>query len=154
MSDTTHEAPERIWAKPNIGRMILHNPAPNLDALIARGYLTEYVRADLVQAAVAAALREAAAHIAPHPDHDRSDWTEYAHQAWRNSRSILAFITPDAQAALDRVVANHIGDVNEMVAAERERCAKVVDTEGLYYAGLREGIILDRVAAAIRKGGE
>ena len=53
---------------------------------------------DLVQAAVAAALREAAG-IASY------------HQDWGDVQSaILALITPDAQAALDRVV-----------AAERER---------------------------------
>ena len=59
---------------------------------------------DLVQAAVAAALREAAG-IASY------------HQDWGDVQSaILALITPDAQAALDRVV-----------AAERERIATWIE---------------------------
>jgi acyl-CoA reductase-like NAD-dependent aldehyde dehydrogenase len=98
MTDTTHEAPERMKEYP------AHRTITWLDDETGEEFgKAEYVRADLVQAAVAAALTEAAAHIAPHPDHDRSDWTEYAHEAYRHSRSILALIDPDAQAALDRV---------------------------------------------------
>jgi hypothetical protein len=63
---------------------------------------------DLVQAAVAAALREAAALF----EQDALDMR--AEEKTLYWTSILALITPDAQAALDRVV-----------AAERERCAKV-----------------------------
>jgi hypothetical protein len=129
MTDTTYEGPERIWiAEDEIGNpWWTHERNEDMD---------EYVRADLVQAAVAAALREAAAHIAPHPDHDRSDWTEYAHQAWRNSRSILAFITPDAQAALDR-----------MSAEQRGKDAKVAEAYGCCH-------VPQEIAAAIREGGK
>ena len=41
-------APERIWAEPDGGNIIIHNGASNLAALIATGYLTEYIRADLM----------------------------------------------------------------------------------------------------------
>ena len=65
MTDTTHEAPERIWITSD-GIWYDFDPSEACDPV------GEYVRADLVQAAVAAALREAAAHIAPHPDNARS----------------------------------------------------------------------------------
>ena len=54
MTDTIHEAPERIWVELDGGEIVIHNNAPNLNALIATGYLTKYTRDDLVQAAVAA----------------------------------------------------------------------------------------------------
>ena len=101
MTDTTHEAPERIWAvtEPNdISADILGDVYAQQvpDGMV--GTPVEYVRADLikersdeVQAAVAAALREAA---------KISD-------QWIGcepiTSGILALITPDAQAALDRV---------------------------------------------------
>jgi len=103
---------------------------------------------DLVQAAVAAALREAAAAI-------QSDEMLSPVGAHRVSARILTLITPDAQAALDRVV-----------AAERERNAKVAERMSDEWAtewrkgrkcdthleGMSDGA--DDVAAAIRKGGE
>ena len=94
---------------------------------------------DLVQAAVAAALREAVAAVKKDADND--DISHGAAQ-WV-SDTILALITPDAQAALDRAV-----------AAERERCAKIAqhcadfaDTNGDY-------LLICNVVAAIRKRGE
>jgi hypothetical protein len=95
MRNTTHEAPERIWiAEDEIGNpWWTHERNEDMD---------EYVRADLVQAAVAAALREAASvEIVDDPNRAMDPMVKHA---------ILALITPDAQAALDRVV-----------AAERER---------------------------------
>ena len=66
-------------------------------------------QADLVQAAVAAALTEAADAV--------TEWLE--EYPWHASlaQDILALITPDAQAALDRVV-----------VAERERCINLAAT--------------------------
>ncbi len=37
---------------------------------------------------------------------------------------------------------------------ERERCAQIVDDAGMSYAGLREGVIISRISAAIRAGGD
>jgi hypothetical protein len=86
---------------------------------------------DLVQAAVAAALREAA-QVARASFDGELGYDE-----------ILDLIPEGAQAALDRVV-----------AAERERCAKVAqrcadlaDTNGDY-------LLICDVVAAIREGGE
>jgi len=39
-----------------------------------------YTEAEML-AAIKRALEEAAAEIGPHPDHDKADWTEYAHHA-------------------------------------------------------------------------
>jgi len=50
----------------------------------------EYIRADLVEAAIKRALEAAAAEISPHPDHDKADWTEYAHHAHRLAQLIRA----------------------------------------------------------------
>lgn len=51
------DAPERIWAEPDGGSILIHNGAPNLAGLIATGYLTEYIRVDLM-AELVEALRE------------------------------------------------------------------------------------------------
>ena len=112
---------------------------------------------DLVQAAVAAALREAVAAVKKDADND--DISQGAAQ-WV-SDTILALITPDAQAALDRAL-----------AAERERCAKVAQqqaqaaqkevtrlmkehgsktAEDIWTGRL---IAAQEINAAIRKGGE
>lgn len=45
-------APERIWAEPDGEDIIIHNGAPDLAALIATGYLHEYTRTDIHQAAL------------------------------------------------------------------------------------------------------
>ena len=84
---------------------------------------------DLVQAAVAAALREAADAV--------TEWLE--EYPWHASlaQDILALITPDAQAALDRVV-----------AAERERGFWL----GRSCGGSKAEI--DAALADLRKGGE
>lgn len=42
----------------------------------------------------------------------------------------------------------------DAVLAERERCAQIVDDAGMSYAGLREGVIISRISAAIRAGGD
>jgi hypothetical protein len=47
-----------------------------------------YIRADLVEATIKRALEKAAAEIGPHPDHDKADWTEYAHHAHRLAQFI------------------------------------------------------------------
>ena len=78
----------------------------------------------MVQAAVAAALKEAAQAI-------QGDEMLSPVGAHRVSARILTFITPDAQAALERVV-----------AAERERCINLAATWS------------KDAAATIREGGE
>jgi hypothetical protein len=102
---------------------------------------------DLVQAAVAAKLREAAecctaqlwntAMLMSNPPQSSA--------AWDARNAILALIPEDAQAALDRVV-----------AAEQERCARVADQMAETDANMnrvwRQGC--EDVAAAIRKGGD
>jgi hypothetical protein len=99
MTDTTHEAPERIWiAEDEIGNpWWTHKRNEDMD---------EYVRADLVQAAVAAALTEAAGVLRLYAE----PGVALDYSLTDEVTAILALITPDAQAALDRVV-----------AAERER---------------------------------
>jgi hypothetical protein len=97
---------------------------------------------DLMQAAVAAALRdaagEAAGEIAALGERELSPFIR---------RRILALITPDAQAALDRVV-----------AAERERCAKVAESLALPMDGkiakAQAGYMRGIIANNIRKAGE
>lgn len=42
------DAPEILWAEPDGDTIIIHNGASNLEALIATGYLTKYIRADLM----------------------------------------------------------------------------------------------------------
>ena len=107
---------------------------------------------DLMQAAVAAALREAAEEIEAMrgpTDVPRTDKAAvFDEAADRCIEIVLALITPDAQAALDRVV-----------AAERKRAynagrkherdliyvfAQRMDTEGKAYA--------EQILAAIRNG--
>ena len=46
-----------------------------------------YTRAQ-IEAAVKRALEGAAAYIAPHPDHDKSDWTDFAWEHDRLARRI------------------------------------------------------------------
>ena len=98
----------------------------------------------MVQAAVAAALKEAAQAI-------QGDEMLSPVGAHRVSARILTFITPDAQAALERVV-----------AAERERIISVyrkLATGSTVGAGDGETFVVQYVdpeqfAAAIREGGE
>jgi hypothetical protein len=127
MTDTTHEAPERIWVQTDhipdqCALDKWHVPPEANEACL----FTEYTRADLVQAAVAGVLRAAAADVsAVSMDGDYL------------AERILALITPDAQAALDRAV-----------AAERERCAKVAGDAWM------DGVPIAEIPAIIRKGGE
>jgi hypothetical protein len=46
-----------------------------------------YTEAEML-AAIKRALEGAAAEIGPHPDHDKADWTEYAHHAHRLAQFI------------------------------------------------------------------
>jgi cell division septum initiation protein DivIVA len=122
---------------------------------------------DLVQAAVAAALTEATKALDYYVDADycamgypedggiAASGTARACQA-----AILALITPDAQAALDR-----------MLAAEQERCAQVAFDAGCGWQALRTAALSSSwpedaakhlasehaaftILALIRKGGE
>ena len=106
---------------------------------------------DLMQAAVAAALREAAEEIEAMrgpTDVPRTDKAVvFDEAADRCIEIVLALITPDAQAALDRVV-----------AAERERCARVAESVALPMDGkivkAQAGYMRDIIAHHIRKAGE
>ena len=134
MTDTTHEAPEQVWCifdKYGHGSTMIRDLSQINNPLYNGPEPTKYVRADLVQAAVAAALKEASQML----EEVVADIANPAKAKvmYVASQAVLALITPDAQAALDRVV-----------AAERERCAKVA--EG--YLGC------EAIAAAIREGGE
>lgn len=92
-----------------------------------------------VQAAVAAALREAAECC--------TGSGTIAIDGPIAAKEILALITPDAQAALDRVV-----------AAERERCAKIAESVALPMDGkvakAQAGYMRSIIAHHIREGGE
>jgi hypothetical protein len=93
--------------------------------------MSDTTQDDLVQAAVAAALREAASEVKRDAD---DDYISHGAAHWV-AETILALITSDAQAALDRVV-----------AAERERG---------FWAGRSCGgskAEIDAALAAIRKG--
>ena len=92
---------------------------------------------DLVQAVVAAKLREAVAAVKKDADND--DISQGAAQ-WV-SDTILALITPDAQAALDRVVSARFGVVRSEVV--RLSAEGKIDLE-----------TVERLLVAIRKGGE
>jgi hypothetical protein len=93
---------------------------------------------DLVQAAVAAALREAVLQVhSSVPGHMLVGDTD------RICDAIFALITPNAQAALDRVVAAE----QERCAKVAQRCADLADTNGDY-------LLICDVVAAIREGRE
>jgi hypothetical protein len=136
MTDTTHEAPARAYMLPSF--------AAGLEKQPQYGSTVEYILKsrsdDLVQAAVAAKLTEAAESL--HTFVERRGPNDYrrGHRGYSNGidacyDAILALITPDAQAALDRVV-----------AAERERCARVAEQKA--------GAGSHAIAAAIREGRE
>ena len=44
------DAPEKIWAEPDGETLIIHNGNSDLEALIATGYLHEYIRTDVAEA--------------------------------------------------------------------------------------------------------
>ena len=159
------EAPERIMAYGEIntkwGVQFKCQPMPMQG--MPSFPLTEYVRADcieelesklaqqddLMQAAVAAALREAAEEIEAMrgpTDVPRTDKAVvFDEAADRCIEIVLALITPDAQTALDRVV-----------AAERERCAKVAESVALPMDGkiakAQAGYMRGTIAHHIREG--
>jgi hypothetical protein len=182
MTDTTHEAPDkmktiRLTVDLTYDQEVMHGDDEQAiawfngilagkDLLLGDfGELGDMIGSvkvvtqqdDLVQAAVAAALREAAEALNYYVDADYcamgypEDGGIAASGTAKDCQdAILALITPDAQAALDRVV-----------AAERDRAfnagrkherdlihafAQLMDTEGKAYA--------EQILAAIRKGGE
>ena len=148
MTDTTHEAPEWIFTTGN-STTGLWNSKKSRSRAFKGLRQTQYIRADLVQAAVAAALKEAANRAG-----EAWTWTDADVSAVPCQEYILALITPDAQAALDRVV-----------AAERARIATWLENTSACYT-TKGGSLLPRpenslgshagtiYAAAIRKGGE
>ena len=69
---------------------ILHPSVKSYADLVSNPERRKYIRADLVGAAIKRALEGAAAEISPHPDHDKADWTEYAHHAHRLAQLIRA----------------------------------------------------------------
>lgn len=97
---------------------------------------------DLVQAAVAAALREAAERMR-HAAATEDEFGRTINAAIFDTavKLILALITPDAQAALDRVVSARFGVVRSEVV--RLSAEGKIDSEAT-----------ERLLAAIRKGGE
>lgn len=78
------EAPKRIWADGD------YTWAAGSWFLVKLHDDVEYIRADLVEAAIKRALEGAAAEVGPHPDHDKADWTEYAHHAHQLAQLIRA----------------------------------------------------------------
>jgi hypothetical protein len=99
---------------------------------------------DLENAKVAAALREAAGRTALMPTIIPANPRLAYHAALEAvEQHILALITPDAQAALDRYVKERS---DEVVAEQREKDAKVAEQKA--------GAGSHAIAAAIRKGGE
>lgn len=122
MTDTTHEGPERIWATGD-NRNGSQTCEPLSDAMKwsakPKQYILKSHHDDLVQAMVAAALRNAAyvarnACLVP-PDGGNPTAAEAAVCDEACTR-ILALIPENAQTALDR-----------MLAAERERIAKMAE---------------------------
>jgi hypothetical protein len=87
------EAPERIWARVSPDWHCGETGEYFVGGMFDAGHFKDgqkYIRADLVEAAVKRALEGAAAEISPHPDHDKADWTEYAHHAHRLAQLIRA----------------------------------------------------------------
>jgi hypothetical protein len=103
--------PERIWAAwtENFGAVQIGTWA---DSIRFERLGSEYIRADLAQAQVAAALREQISRA--------SEWASETFDGDPVSIAdwLEAHIPPDAQAALDRVIA-------QAVAEERARCVAV-----------------------------
>ena len=145
LREVSLEKNQEAWARSDggqdltIGAMLADEAADRIEELEAKLAQQD----DLMQAAVAAALREAAGEaageIAALGERELSPFIR---------RRILALITPDAQAALDRVV-----------AAERERCAKVAESRWRSWGqndphGPVECDVTacENIAAAIRKG--
>jgi hypothetical protein len=111
---TREEAPERIWATEDVenhGEDRFHSTRPMPG-------LTAYVREDVADARVAAALREAAEAIKA-PKFCTEDQVQHAEALHEARRTLLALI-PDAGSAFDRAIA-------EAVKAEREACARGAD---------------------------
>ena len=126
--DMRAEGNTLYWTAENDAKRILALIKPDAQAALDR--LVKERSDEVVAAAVAAALREAAGEaageIAALGERELSPFIR---------RRILALITPDAQAALDRVV-----------AAERERCAKVAGDAWM------DGVPIAEIPAIIRKG--
>ena len=116
--------------------------------------MTDTTDDDLVQAAVAAALREAAALFKQDALDMRAEGNTLYWTAEDDAKRILAIITPDAQAALDRVVAAE----RERIATWLENTAACYSTKGWSLLPIHENSLGSHAgaiyAAAIRKGGE
>jgi hypothetical protein len=117
-------------------------------------YITRKRSDNLVQAAVAAALREAVLQVhSVVPGHMLVSDTD------RICEAILALITEDAQAALDRVRREAWVEGSDAgwlvgIAAEQERCAQVAENlkvDDPHWQICGDSIVKRQVAAAIRK---
>jgi hypothetical protein len=192
MTDTTHEAPERmktirLTVDLTYDQEVMHGDEDEaiswFNSILAGkdlmlgdfGELGDMIGSvqvvsrsdDLVQAAVAAALRDAAEQaeewgaIVDHPNVYMGGPSRNAQRIAKGfAEEILALITPDAQAALDRVVAE-----------QREKDAKVAFDAGCGWQALRTAALSSSwpedaakhlasehaafaIAVATRKGGE
>ena len=85
------DAPERIWAEPDGDTILIHNGAPNLAGLIATGYLTEYIRVDLM-AELVEALRECHDALRDHAKMYPHMVKGFTHDAEKRAAATLALI--------------------------------------------------------------
>jgi hypothetical protein len=93
------DEPERIWIddeRPIGGELHVFTdpPVKGVEQLVVG-----YIRADLAEAIVRAAWEKAAAEIAPHPDHDKADWTEFAWECDRQAQRIRRLADYPAEVA-------------------------------------------------------
>jgi hypothetical protein len=129
-------------------------------------YITRKRSDNLVQAAVAAALREAAEQaeewgaIVDHPNVYMGGPSRNAQRIAKGfAEEILALIPKDAQAALDRVRREAWVEGSDAgwlvgIAAEQERCAQVAENlkvDDPHWQICGDFIVKRQVAAAIRK---
>ena len=119
-------APECIWVEPDGDTIIIHNGASNLEALIATGYLTKYIRADSAYAALAK-LAEGNGLV---ERLNRADEYEpLGHDGWEAAAHIAALTAQLAEkeeqlvSVLQREAATHERHDAKMEAAEAERDA-------------------------------
>ena len=112
------DAPERIWTDADASTICGSYDIEEYDGA------TEYIRADLLQAAVAAALTEAVESIGANTwrhygedDYSKGMDAGALHQAQAIRDAINRLITPDGRAALDRLRAADKARVAELTTA-------------------------------------
>jgi len=73
------------------------------------------------EAIVRAALERAAAHIAPHPDHDKADWTDLAWEHDRQAWRILTLASNPAEVAAIISAAKQLNKAGDEINERSEK---------------------------------